>query len=69
MDFNKEVAENAAIYWNKDEGSLAAAINKADSLNVDQINEMSNKAKQRIIDEYSWEYICDKYEKTILETS
>lgn len=69
VDFNKEVAENAAIYWNKDEGSLATAINKADSMNEDQIIEMGNKAKQRIIDDYSWEYICDKYEKIILETS
>ena len=61
VGFNREVAEDAALYWSKDEGSLADAINTADSMSEEKQNEMGEKAKQRIIDEYSWKYICNKY--------
>ena len=29
----------------------------------EELEEMGQKAKQRIKDEYSWQYICDKYTK------
>lgn len=61
VGFNREVAEDAALYWSKDEGSLADTINKCDALTDDQRKGMGQKAKKRIEDEYSWEYICDKY--------
>lgn len=61
VGFNREVAEDAALYWTKDEGDLAAVINKADQLTSVQIVEMGEKSKKRIIDNYSWEYICNKY--------
>lgn len=61
VGFNKEVAEDAALYWSKDEGSLAEVINRADSMSDEQRDVMGDKAKQRIIEEYSWESICDKY--------
>ena len=68
VGFNREVAEDAAIYWSKNEGSLADAINKADVMSSEQRVAMGDKAKKRISDEYSWEYICDKYEKIIMTT-
>lgn len=61
VGFNREVAEDAALYWNKDEGNLARLIDDADRLNVEIVNNLEQKAKQRIKDEYSWKYICDKY--------
>lgn len=61
VGFNKEVAEDAAFYWSKDDGSLADVIDRADSMSDEQRDVMGDKAKQRIIEEYSWESICDKY--------
>ncbi len=66
VGFNREVAEDAAFYWNKNEGDLSEVINKADAMDNEQRIAMGEKAKKRISDEYSWEYICDRYEKTIL---
>lgn len=61
VGFNREVAEDAAIYWGKNEGSLADAIDKCDAMSVEQREDMGKKAKQRIVDQYSWKYICNKY--------
>ena len=66
VGFNREVAEDGALYWSKDEGSLADTINICDAMSEEQRNEMGRKAKQRIEEEYSWEYICDKYLKIIM---
>lgn len=67
VGFNREVAENSALYWTKDSGSLAGLIDKADSMSDSEIAELSQKAKQRINDEYSWQYICNKYEELFLQ--
>jgi len=61
VGFNREVAEDAALYWSKDAGNLAELINKADDLSNKQIEELGIKAKKRIADEYSWKQISDKY--------
>lgn len=60
--FNREVAEDAALYWNKDYGNLANLIDLVDQMPREKREKMGNKAKQRIRDEYSWDYICSKYE-------
>ena len=62
VEFNREVAEDAALYWNKDEGNLARLINRADKIGKNEIEEFGEKAKKRIRDEYNWERICGKYE-------
>lgn len=67
VGFNREVAEDAALYWNKQNGNLAELIDKADNLSDEQIEILGEKAKQRIIDEYSWKYISDKYKKLFLK--
>lgn len=67
VGFNREVAEDAAIYWNKDEGNLAGLIDKADATADVLIEDYGKKARQRVRDAYSWELICDKYEKVIVE--
>jgi len=61
VGFNREVAEDAALYWSLDEGNLAKLIDTADKLSKEKIEEFGQKAKKRIQDEYSWEYIADKY--------
>lgn len=63
VGFNREVAENSALYWNKNGGNLAALIDKAENMTESEISEIGKKAKKRISDAYSWQYIADKYEK------
>lgn len=62
VGFNREVAEDAALYWTKEEGNLAALIERADVLSAGQIDEYARRAKKRITDHYSWQFIADRYE-------
>ncbi|MBE5962330.1 MAG: glycosyltransferase family 1 protein [Lachnospiraceae bacterium] len=66
VGFNNEVGENAALYWSKEEGNLAALIEKADQLSREEIKQFGIKAKRRIAKAYSWEKIVDSYE-TVFE--
>ena len=66
VGFNKEVAEDAAVYWSKKSGSLASLIDKADKISAQKRAEYGRKAKQRIKDVYSWQCICDKYADAFL---
>ncbi|MCH4282002.1 MAG: DUF1972 domain-containing protein [Solobacterium sp.] len=61
VGFNKEVAEGAALYWNKMSGNLASLIDYADRMSSQEIKEFGEKAKRRIEEAYSWQYISDKY--------
>ena len=69
VGFNCEVAEDAALYWSKSEGELAALIEKADTLSAPEIDALGKKAKKRIADAYSWQFITDEYEKLFLKNS
>ena len=40
VGFNKEVAEDCALYWSRKPDSLAKLIDKADQMSVDEIAEM-----------------------------
>ena len=66
VGFNREVAEDAALYWNKDSGNLARLIHEADALSQEEISALGEKAKKRIADAYSWQYITSEYEKLFL---
>ncbi len=67
VGFNREVGEDGALYWTKDDGNLAKLINEADNMSEEKRAEMSLLAKKRISDWYSWEYIVDKYESAFLK--
>jgi len=67
VGFNREVAEDAALYWTKEPGSLAKLIETADRLTLEEIGQLEQKAKDRIRDAYSWQFIADEYEKLFLE--
>lgn len=66
VGFNKEVAEDAALYWNKENGDLAGLIEQADRLSDEVIRHYGDAAKKRISDAYSWEYICSRYADVFL---
>lgn len=61
VGFNKEVAEDAAFYWSKQEGSLAELIDRADRVSHEKRAEYGRRAKQRIRSAYSWQFIADRY--------
>ncbi len=63
VGFNREVAENAALYWNKEPGNLAKLIEVSDRLGQTEIESLGEMAHQRIEDWYSWEYITKEYMK------
>lgn len=66
VGFNQEVGEDGAVYWTKEPGNLASVINKADAYQCKEIEMLSYRAKKRIEENYSWDYIVDVYEKTLL---
>lgn len=61
VGFNKEVAEDSALYWNKTEGNLAALIHQADGMRQEEIDEFDRLSTERIRQAYSWEFICGRY--------
>ena len=61
VGFNKEVAEDSSLYWNKSFGDLARVIDKADSLSLENIRKFGEKAKKRISVAYNWDLISQKY--------
>ncbi len=67
VEFNREVAEESALYWSKEEGNMATLIEKADIMSEEEISEYGKKAKVRIAEAYSWKYIAEQYEKLFLE--
>ena len=67
VGFNREVAEDGALYWQLKEGNLAALIDKVDKMELIQRENLENVAKKRIIEHYNWKYICNCYEKIFEE--
>lgn len=64
--FNKEVGQDAGLYWSKEEGSLSKLIDNIDEYSVDRISEYEKKSKNRIKDAYSWDHIANEYERIFL---
>lgn len=67
VGFNKEVAEDCALYWSRKPGVLAKLIDEADKMDSEQIAEMGRRAKKRVAEEYTWDKICGMYEKVFLK--
>lgn len=58
VGFNEEVAEDAALYWTKEDGDLARLIDECEEIDREPFG---IKAKERIKTAYSWEYISGRY--------
>ncbi len=61
VGFNREVALDAALYWNKDVGNLAKLLDMADEMEANDRESLGRKARERVGTAYSWPFICDKY--------
>lgn len=58
VGFNREVAEDSALYWTKEDGDLARLIDDCEKVDREPLG---IKAKERIKTAYSWEYISWRY--------
>ena len=63
VGFNREVAEESALYWGREPGELAKLIDRADEMRTDEIRELGQKARKRVAEAYTWEKICGEYEE------
>lgn len=69
VGFNREVGEDAALYWTCEQGSLSGLIERADQLTEAQIDNYGILAKRRIEDAYRWESIVSQYQNLFHEES
>ena len=67
VGFNREVAENSALYFSKAEGNLAKIIDS--ELDNEIIEILGKKAKNRINSGYKWTSIVNSYEELLLNYS
>ena len=63
VGFNKEVGEDGALYWSLEDMDLAKLIDKCDELSYSTVLELSDKAKTRVRNAYTWEIIVKEYEE------
>ncbi|MDE7434637.1 MAG: DUF1972 domain-containing protein [Lachnospiraceae bacterium] len=66
VGFNREVAEDSAIYWNKEPGSLAGLIREGDRMHKEQRMQLGERAKERMRRFYGWSSIVEQYERLFL---
>lgn len=63
VGFNREVAIDSALYWDREEGKLAQLINQVDNKPEEEIKTLGLKAKERVQKAYTWKKICGQYEE------
>ena len=62
VGFNREVAEDSALYWTKDEGNLAEQICRVEAMDESDRRTFSDKAKAVIESRFTWAEIVSSYE-------
>lgn len=62
VGFNREVGGNAALYWTKQDGNLASLITRLETIDQAVINKMKKMARERVMENYNWPLIVEKYE-------
>ncbi len=63
VPFNRAVAKEGAMYWNKSMGNLTAQINQTETYDKKRITDYTQAARKRVTDEFTWESIIAKYEE------
>lgn len=62
VGFNREVAGDAALYWTKDEGSLARLLGFVEQLSGAEAEQLRRKSAVLVRDRFSWKRISGSYE-------
>ena len=63
VGFNREVGQDAALYWGKERSGLAGLIRSVEEMGEGERRELGRKAGARIAEAYSWQGIADAYER------
>ncbi len=63
VGFNREVGQEAALYWTPDISDLARLIEKSDKMEPQEREKLGKLAKERIRKAYSWEFIGNEYKR------
>lgn len=66
VGFNREVAEDAALYWTKEPGDLAALIERADDMSDAERRMLGEAARHRIAGIYEWSLIACSYKREFI---
>lgn len=69
VGFNREVGQDAALYWTKTDGDLSKLIDEADLMDENKRCEYGHLAKNRIKNAYSWKYIGDEYRDVFIKNN
>ena len=69
VEFNREVAEEGALFWEKKPGSLASIIDFVETMPQEEIHALGAIAKNRIVNHYRWRFIRDEYKICFLEAA
>lgn len=64
VDFNHQVAQETALYWNKEDGNLSQLIDSVDGRV--SFEDLGNAAKANMKENYNWEKIVGEYEELFL---
>lgn len=64
VDFNHQVAQETALYWNKEYGNLSGLIDSVDG--QVSFEDLGNAAKASMKENYTWEKIVGEYEELFL---
>lgn len=67
VGFNREVAEDAALYWTKEEGDLAGLISTCEGLPYETINKLCADSAFVIEERFSWQLVSMAYEQAFSE--
>jgi rhamnosyltransferase len=68
VGFNYEVAKEGALYWEKKSMNLSRLIDSSDQLKQDEIDAYDERSLDRIIQQFSWNKIVQKYEGIFLSS-
>lgn len=64
VDFNHQVAQETALYWNKEDGNLSQLIDSVDG--QVSFEDLGNATKANMKENYTWEKIVGEYEELFL---
>ena len=65
VGFNREVGEDGAIYWRKD--NLQHIIKISEELSQEEIEKMNKLSTKQVKERFSWEFIVDEYETLFIK--
>lgn len=63
VGFNREVGEDGALYFGKENGALCRLMEMAENMSDVEVKQLGQKAHARVTECYSWEYIASEYER------